>query len=133
MTKSQHRAAERYIRRIADELRLRDWTVLLDPEPSSEGTSATVTPIYGRRRAIVYLSADFLETSAEEQRHTVAHELIHLHLEPCSATILNDLQAPLGENADTILERVYMRHLEYAVDGLADAVAPMLPLPPWTS
>ncbi len=109
-----------YFRAIADLLALKDWTIIVKDESPDDGdANATVNITYGRKRAIIRLSENFLKDDESDQRHTAVHELIHCHL---------DTHGRLAENAvaDT---KPYRLLLEIAVDGLTDAVAPFLPLP----
>ena len=77
-------------------------------------------PVEGRKYANLRLGECFLVDAAEEQRHTIVHELLHCHLGPMTRMIeAHDGMPPAA-----------MLALEYCVDGLADAIAPLLPLPP---
>ncbi len=112
-----------YLRVLADLLALRDWTfVVSDDQPANHNAMASTVIWYGRRRATIRLSEEFLKESEENQRHTSAHELIHCHLDT-----LERLATREAESGDLI--RPIRLALELAVDGLADAIAPFLPLP----
>lgn len=110
-----------YLRRLADLLALKDWRAEIIGRPAADHAIATVDLIYGRKLMQLRLSEDFLAASPEDQRHTVAHELIHCHLE-----------AAWEIAADSLPEEArpgFVRMMEYGIDGLADAIAPLLPLP----
>jgi hypothetical protein len=110
-----------YVRKIADILHLRDWSFEIYEElPSDSDAVASINPIYGRKRAVIRLSEGFLNDSKSDQRHTLAHELIHCHTGPMQRVIE-------AEEHMTAAARIAM---EYCVDGLADAIAPLLPEPP---
>lgn len=112
---------EPYLRLLADRLHLKDWSfVLRDEAPDSADAIAAINCAEGRKYAWCYLSESFLRSSPEDQRHTLIHELLHCHM----------------AGADHVAARMitehfqlYRLHCEYAVDGLADALAPLLPLP----
>lgn len=115
-------AFEPYLRQLADAMRLRDWTVEIEPEePEDPNEQAHVVCIYGRKCARVRLSDGFLTDAPEEQRQGLVHELIHCHFDMANQTALEAMPEPVQD--------VYRRLVEYGVDGLADAIAPLLPLP----
>ena len=62
----------------------------------------------------------FLTDQKTDQRHTLTHELLHCHLGP---------MVRLLEANDDMTQSVQLA-MEYCVDGLADAIAPLLPEPP---
>jgi hypothetical protein len=106
---------------LRDKLCLRDWQLLLSEEqPSGENSIASIEPIYGRKFATLRMSEGFLNDTPSEQRHTLVHELLHCHLAPLQRLI----------EANNEMTQAYKMAIEYAVDGLADAIAPLLPVPP---
>lgn len=110
-----------YIRRLADLLCLRDWRIeVYEDAPSDGGAIASCDPISGRKYAVIRLSESFLTDGKTEQRHTLTHELLHCHLGPMTRLLqAGEVMAPSVQLA-----------MEYCVDGLADAIAPLLPEPP---
>lgn len=121
MTDPRRQVFAAYLRALADALRLRDWTIRLSDEPAGPGDSADVACPYGRKLATVRLGESFLDDAPEEQRHTLTHELIHCHLMPAWEVAC--------EGLEPAAVAVFRRLAEYGVDGLADAVAPLMPLP----
>jgi hypothetical protein len=110
-----------YVRQIADTLHLKDWEILISPQaPAGDETIASIQPIYGRKSALLRLSDGFLTDSATDQRHTLVHELIHCHAAPLQRLLESEEHMTAGAR----------QAIEYCVDGLADAIAPLLPLPP---
>lgn len=111
-----------YFRVIADRLALKDWQVTIkDEAPADCDHVASVATTEGRKVAGVWLSEEFLKRDGDYQRHTVVHELIHLHhayVDHLGLRHVGDKQRELIKAG-----------LEYMVDGLADAISPMLPLP----
>ena len=111
-----------YFRRLADLLALKDWRIdVLDEPPSSADSHANVHCVYGRKWARVRLSEGFLRDTGGEQRHTACHELIHCHYAMADGIAEDGLDAKQQD--------AFRRALEYATDGLADAIAPLMPLP----
>jgi len=73
-----------------------------------------------------YLSfaQDFLELDPTQQRETILHEMMHMWLQH----LFGDYELSLSHDAAVLLRR----QAERVVDGLACAMAPLLPLPKWT-
>lgn len=109
-----------YVRRIADMIAMRDWTVAISEEaPSGDDSIASVNCCDGRKVATLRFSNGFFFDTRAEQRQTVLHELIHCHFAPFYET------AKRKTRGDATIHML----MEYAVDGLADGFAPLLPLP----
>ena len=121
-----------YVRQIADLLELRDWRFRIQREPPEDGDCiASLQTIDGRKVAALRVRGDFWDQSGEESRHTITHELIHCHHAAAQDIIRLDTSKHLGQATYDVLHGAFSRQMEYAVDGLADALAPHLPLPPW--
>lgn len=131
MKKRDHKALTAYIRETADAVGLRDWEVRLSDERAAEGKAASVQAVFGRKFARVLIGKDFRGESPEDQRDTIVHELIHLHLEPAADMVYRDLEKVLGRPADAVFTNGFERQLEYGIDGLAAALAPHMPLIDW--
>lgn len=108
---------------LADNLGLRDWTIILGDEPPGEGLMADVGPILGRKHAVLRLAPQFYTCTKDRQRQTLVHELVELQFAPAR------LYANGVLPGDTLW--VLNINLEYGIDGIADAMAPLMPLPGW--
>lgn len=128
MTDGQRDSLGEYIRRIADEMALRDWTFSVLSEPAEADESAHIDITYGRKHALIRVAHDFVEFRPAAQRHSIVHELVHCHLEPACSIFQNEVQDALGFASGSLLWAGFKRNVEYGVDGLADAIAPLLPL-----
>ncbi len=135
MTDIQHEQLSAYIRQLADLLGLKDWDIELLSEPADGDLNAQVQPIIGRKCATINVCSTWWSLSLEEMRQTTAHELIHLHFANCLHVVEIDLAKAgvLGSSAFRVLRETCIRQQEYGVDGLATAIAPLLPLPEWTN
>ena len=112
-----------YIRDLADRMELRDWRLAVsDYGPSNPAHNASITIANGKKYALIELSDNFLDTAPPEQRKSCVHELVHCHVEAAWEVAAGELP-PAVRGA-------FARLMEYAVDGLADAQAPHMPLPP---
>jgi len=110
-----------YVRQLADALALKDWVIEMSEDPPPTGAVAAVGAILGRKRGCVYLSDNHLHRDCpDEQRDSIVHELIHLHLSSFHRSVEQFRQYSAAN--DTLME--------YAVDGLAAGISPLLPLPP---
>lgn len=132
MKKKDREELKRYIRWVANEMLLADWTFDVKWEsPSDPDALANCTPIFGRKRATLRFCDDFRNLVADEQRDTVVHELIHCHFAPAQCQVEKDLERHLGVQADQLFFESFKRNVEYAVDGLAGAIAKHMPLIEW--
>lgn len=119
----------RYIRHMANQLGLRDWTLTLETSGCPDDALACVTPTEGRKLAIIRLCDDWLDLTADDQRHCIAHELIHCHFDSADNIVRLDARPQMSQSAYDVMLAGFVRQMEYGVDGLADAIAPLLPLP----
>ena len=138
MRKRDRKEFERYIRHIADEVELRDWSIgIIYEQPSSPkrqdgkrwGASSESTP--GRKYVGLTFPPDCRGWDRDELRATVVHELIHAHLAPLAEMCREDLHGHIVESAYYLFNDSATRWLEYAVDALADALAKHQPLIEW--
>lgn len=121
MTDPRRQSFTPYLRRLADTLALKDWTVILkDEAPSDPDALASIVTTYGRKRATIRLGDAFLDETPESQRATLVHELIHCHLDSAWEIAYQALPSDV--------KPVFRRMGEIAVDGLADGVASLFPL-----
>jgi hypothetical protein len=110
-----------YARTIADDLWLRDWTIILKDEPPDDGSAATINLTNGRKLAHLFLAYDFFDNSAEDQRETLIHELLHCHFGEAGFVV--------EEESSGEVHRAFIRALEYGIDAVAEAFAPLMPVP----
>jgi hypothetical protein len=116
---------------MASALHLNHWylTVPIETRPDSPDHAASVERIYGQNRAKIFLSDGFLEDEPENQRLTYCHELLHCHFRAIIEA-RDSLEELLGKPANTLFVCRMRDAEELAVDAIATAIAPFLPLPP---
>ena len=111
-----------YARCLADRMELRDWTVCVsDAPPANPNHEASAEAAYGQKFVTIALSERYLHLPEAEQRATMCHKLIHAHWGPVDHLIRRLLPEREYE--------AYQLSMEYAVEGLAQAIAPSMPLP----
>jgi hypothetical protein len=122
---------------VADTMGLRDWTfdVLIgDPAtdvPGVEAAFASIECVDGRKYASITFHPAIRDEPLEEIRDTVAHELIHAHLNPACEIVRVDACDLMQQDTYEVLMAGFRRNVEFAVDALAGALAPSLPLIDW--
>lgn len=130
----RYAALASYVSDVARKMNLRDWElhVYSDP-PEGSDAAGSYEAIYGRKVAHLRFDPHLVNGSdMEELRHVVCHELVHLHLDPLLCMVETDLPGELSKSAHGLFLAGFLRHLEYAVDELAGAIAPRFPLPDFT-
>lgn len=134
MTARDRRALNTYIRYVADEMGLRDWTFTIRHglgDEENDGTIARCQPVDGRRHATITFCSDFREHKLADQRNTVVHELIHCHLTLVQWQVERDLKGHLAPAAFTAFFDSFVRNVEHATDSLAGAVEAAVVVPKW--
>lgn len=141
MRQRDHRELERYVRAVADEMGLRDWTLQVTTAPTISRAKnasgghewgATCSPVPGRKYADLEFADARRDDDVYELRQTVVHELAHCHFFGVWDTIRRDTLDLIDaqETYDTLIAGIE-RHMEYGVDALADAIAPRMPVISW--
>jgi len=121
-----------YVRAMADEVGLRDWTFTIMREPAKgDDLGAEITVTYGRRHANVSVCRDWNSLPDHERRHIVVHELLHCftnapHMR--TEVMLEDL---VGAAVWPVVEASLRMDMEHVTDAIASALAKHLPLPEW--
>lgn len=132
LTKKDREALLDYTRWIADEIGLRDWAFEFPGgEPDNENWGADVECLPGRKVANIRFRGDCREWDLDTLRATICHELVHCHLAPLQHQCENDLDGLLGRPSAEVFFNGFRRNLEYAVDAVAEAIAPHMPLIEW--
>lgn len=129
-----------YVRQCADRMHLREWTIYVSSDPDDEPENGideatsercgSFVGTFGRQSASVWFHREYLEhATRDEIRQTTAHELLHAIWHRTREVAIM-LAGMAGENPSETLLGVYDVTSEYAIDEIADLIAPTLPLPP---
>lgn len=134
MTENAWGILGQYMRDRADELGLRDWHLFLTHiPPDDEDADGICTPTEGRKHATIKVCRDFKEQlKPDAQRAVIIHELLHCHFQAAVDMVRVDLPRLLGQPAYDVFFPAFRRSMEYAVDGITDAIADKFPLIEWT-
>lgn len=126
-----------YIRDLADRMLLRDWVFFVSDDPEDcpddgidDERCATFRGTLGRRAGAVWINREWWASATpEERRQTAIHELIHAHEHASREIVIHAVTVYPRRTAD-VLQAIYDVQMEYAIDALADVIAPFMPLPP---
>ena len=113
-----------YVRTLADAMGLADWKVDIRDEACDEQYDAYVTIVPGAKWALIELQPRFLEKSDDEQRHTLVHELMHLHFDECHGVLKRNLE---DDPMHRVIENEHLNFMEHGVDAVAAAISKLLP------
>lgn len=143
MKKRDRRELERYVRGIANEMGLRDWTFTVEvvkqvgrtwnknkPQDGEEWC-ATCKPVIGRKYAELTFASYLRNAPRDDLRHTVVHELVHCHFYGLWDMLRRDTLMQMEQEVYDMWVVGVERHMEYGVDAMADVIAPHLPLINW--
>lgn len=129
MTDADRAYWQSYVDTLRDRLGLRDWTVIVrTAPPDDEDCLAEVGVTKNRKAAALFFSPAFLGEDREIQRLAVVHELIHCHLNHARFAYEGLSQKVHPETYETVFKAIDT-HLEFGIDGIATAIAPLFPLP----
>lgn len=127
--KAAFEAAIAYFARLRPLLLLGHWRLDFPREaPTNADAAASVQAMERRNIATIRLGEGWYAASREAQRQYAVHELLHLHLARLDFAI-GDFARVTDDQSYGIIRTAVSRHLELTVDGLADVLAPLLPLP----
>lgn len=128
LTEEQRLALQAWIDEAKPVMRLNDWYVVAkDTPPEDEDGGLSYDAFAGSfirdssDHASVHLGDSFWDETPEEQRETLAHELLHCHLYRLHRFVEDRLR-----KADITTAR---QMEEIAIEQLARIVAPLLPMP----
>ena len=118
-----------WVRRAADLLGLREWSIVVTPWRVDDETAYAGTFIrdYGDQ-ARVSIGRRFLTIGADEQRRTLTHELLHPPFYRVTRPAIRMVTGHLGRMAEDLFRTALTDAEELAIDRLATAIAPFLPM-----
>jgi hypothetical protein len=128
-TAERRSVVETYIRVLQKKLRLQDWTVTIDWDTvvPDDDAYAQNTAETRSKHCCISFSNKFLELDPELQRQTLVHEMLHAHFFPLADLVDITVSELVKRSAHNIFSVAMDHQVEYAVDALADAIAPLMP------
>jgi hypothetical protein len=124
----RYAALETYVAACLPVLNLSNWKVTILTDVAPEDRYADIEPNDQAQTANLRVGNLFWAQKAEEQRLTIVHELIHLHLCRLDQTV-DRLEPVLGSAAWVPWAAVYEDVYERATDAIAEILAPQVDLP----
>jgi hypothetical protein len=131
-----------YFLTLAAALRLDRWEVALEdgepeaPDGSAFTADADIVVNDHHDFATIRYAEHLLDPTKpgmtpDYVRRTLVHEALHLFQRDTRVMVREDLSRWLGVTADEVFWRSYNRASERGIEAMAQAIAPLLPLPPW--
>jgi hypothetical protein len=129
VTPEQWEAEAKWIRKMADAMRLADWEFTIRKAQADADADADIEVTFGKRHASIRYGAEYWTYDQDKRRYIIAHELLHCHLDEID-TLINDLEQAVGVGFFNFLRQQYRVAEEHAVDVIAHLMAPHLPKAP---
>ena len=124
----RYAALETYVATCLPVLNLGNWKVKILTDVAPEDRYADIEPNDQAQTANLRVGNLFWAQKPDEQRLTIVHELIHLHLCRLDQTV-DRLEPVLGSAAWAPWAAVYEDVYERATDAIAEILAPQVDLP----
>jgi len=124
----RYTALEVYVTACLPVLNLRNWKVTILTDVAPEDRYADIEPNDQAQTANLRVGNLFWAQKPDEQRLTIVHELIHLHLCRLDQTV-DRLEPVLGSAAWAPWAAVYEDVYERATDAIAEILATQVDLP----
>jgi|688.fasta_scaffold192910_2 hypothetical protein len=124
----RYAALETYVAACLPVLNLGNWKVTILTDVAPEDRYADIEPNDQAQTANLRVGNLFWAQKPNEQRLTIVHELIHLHLCRLDQTV-DRLEPVLGSAAWAPWAAVYEDVYERATDAIAEILAPQVDLP----
>jgi hypothetical protein len=119
---------EAYVAEVMPLLHLGTWKVTILADVAPEDRYADIEPNDQAQTAQLRVGNLFWAQKPEEQRLTIVHELVHLHLCRLDQAV-DRLEPVLGSAAWTPWAGVYEDSYERATDAIAAILASLVPVP----
>lgn len=113
-------------------LNIEQWDITIGQAAAESDAWADIMPHIQAESAELRLSHDFWHQTLDKQRAILTHELLHL-ITCRTDQVFESLEEPMGKVLFAVLEPQYDNASERAVDHIALLIAPILPMPTWSS
>lgn len=120
-----------YVLYLMKELRLPPWKITLEVvkrpgDESGSNVDGWIDPTEGRYRAVMEISDEVREQGGDRLRHTLVHELLHLHHRGVDSVVLKGPVSLSSQQGYDVLIAWYKTESEQLIDALTEVIAPRL-------
>ncbi len=131
ITNDQRAALTDWLRTTADEMRLRDWVIHVDPDPpSDEHAWAETRIVESYHRATISVSGFLLdECSDAEIAQSLIHELLHIHHGDIIPAV-KDAAESADPTVQAFIDKTLVRYIERMVEQLSVLLVGLVDYPP---
>lgn len=127
LDEAQRAYVEGWLRASGDLLGLRDWRIEASCYVSQKSSDASSFIRDNTDEIVVSVGPDFVGSDADEQRATLAHELLHAHFYRVTRMAERLFANELGQRTEAVIETAVEIVEEQTIDRLAHAIAGWLP------
>lgn len=122
-----------YVTAMQAEFHVEHWevTILTDELPDADTTEIEQTLRIEQDTTEWRIGDRFFDQEPEEQRTTVVHEMIHMHMWHSWSDLAHALEAAVPSSAWEIMRRSHEKANERDTERLARAIAPKYDLIEW--
>jgi hypothetical protein len=138
MTEPEWDALGAYVEKLRHELLLEHWTIRIDragPTPIDGVETGLIDAQMEIRNhgnvGILRVHDNFRAGDPDDQRQTILHELLHLHLDRLFTDMDGMIEGFAAKQAYEATHELVYRQYERMTDALADAIAPKFDLIAW--
>ena len=116
-----------YLSKLQMIMRLADWEIKVSFDTiADDDCYAEVKPEKDQRRAELLFGRQFFLSTPADQRQTLVHELMHLHLVNMEEMAAGAITNAVDESAMRAFDGAFSCEVERTVDSIADIIAPLL-------
>lgn len=133
MTESQINQLRQYIRSIADDYGLKDWSIEFEGrEPINPEANGQQFSPYAQRKAEIRINHAIID-DAELLRRVVIHELTHCHIDQLWHWMETEVKEWLGisRNQSEQMYSTFRLLAEFHIDGITRGIESKYPLIEW--
>lgn len=132
MNAREQKQLQRYVEQIAGLMGLRDWEIEVERDAPRAGDIAQSFTTYGQRFGQLRFVPGFMtKVPIRRQKSTVIHELLHFVHSQAQDQVRVVGAGVMSKRLHQHFTASWFHVHEYAVDGLAEALADLFPDPPW--
>jgi hypothetical protein len=126
-SESRRRYVLNYLAKLQTLMRLSDWEITVSFDTvADDDCYAEIKPAKDQRRAELVFGKQFFFCTSADQRQTLVHELLHLHVVNAEEMATGAVASAVDDAAMRAFDGAFSCEVERTVDVLADVIAPLL-------